>query len=174
MIATIPRRMFNLPRDARGFPIPWFAGPDIGTGRDFVFLDGMKQIKAVERRRCWTCGGPLQRSYTFVLGPVQTITRTVSEPPSHSRCAEYAAKVCPFLSNPAKGRLTVANSHGAPINPGVFALWRTLSFEYGDRRGTLIVGDPVRVAWWTRGRPATKAEVEAALAVARRYCSDEN
>lgn len=165
MIATVPLRMFNLPRDARGAPIPWFAGRDADGHLRVTLLDLAKWRDAVENRRCWMCGAPLGRSYTFVLGPVQAITRTVSEPPSHPGCAEYAVRACPFLSNPARGRNDgVANQSGAPVNPGVFALWRTLSFELGDRRRTLVVGDPLRVAWWTRGRPATEAEVEASQA----------
>jgi hypothetical protein len=179
-VMSIPPRMVNLPRDARGAPIPWFAGRDAQGHLRVTVLDLAKWRDAVKNRRCWMCGAPLGRSYTFVLGPVQAITRTVSEPPSHPGCAEYAVRVCPFLSNPARGRFDgVANQSGAPVNPGVFALWRTLSFELGSPgesrgRGRLIVGDPARVAWWTRGRPATDAEVEASQAVARRYCSDEN
>jgi hypothetical protein len=173
-ITPIPRRMLNLPRDPRGGPIPWFAGRDAEGHLRVTILDLARWCDAVRNRRCWMCGAPLARYYTFVLGPIQAITRTVTEPPSHRGCAEYAVRVCPFLSNPARGRSdSVASPTGAPVNPGVFALWQTLSFELGDRGGTLIVGDPIRVAWRTRGRPATDAEVEAAQAVARTYCPDE-
>ena len=173
-IMPIPLRMLNLPRDPRGAPIPWFAWRDANGQPHVTVLDPAKKRDAVLNRRCSMCGAPLGRYYTFVLGPVQAITRIVTEPPSHRGCAEYAVRVCPFLSNPAGGRFdSVASPTGAPVNPGVFALWQTLSFELGDRRRTLVVGDPFRVAWRTRGRPATDAEVEAELAVARRYCPEE-
>jgi hypothetical protein len=174
LIAPTPRRMRGLPRNERGVPIPWFAGRDAEGHLRVTLLDLAKWDDAVKNRRCWMCGAPLGRYYTFVLGPVQAITRTVTEPPSHRGYAEYAVRVCPFLSNPARGRFdSVASPTGALVNPGVFALWQTLSFELGDRRRTLVVGDPVRVAWRTRGRPATDAEVEASQAVARRYCPEE-
>lgn len=169
--AAIPHRMLNLPRDPRDVPIPWFAGRDADGHLRVTILDGAKWLDAVKNRRCWICGAPLGRYYTFVLGPVQAITRTVTEPPSHRGCAEYAVRVCPFLSNPARGRFDgVASPNGALVNPGVFALWQTLSFELGEPRGKLVVGDPVRVAWRTRGRQATDAEVEASRAVACQYC----
>ena len=161
-VTSIPRRMFNLPRDPRGAPVPWFAGRDAEGHLRVTLLDLAKWRNAVKNRRCWMCGAPLGRYNTFVLGPVQAITRTVTEPPSHRGCAEYAVRVCPFLSNPARGRFDgVANQSGAPVNPGCSLCGN-------------VLGDPIRVAWWTRGRPATKAEVEASQAVARRYCSDEN
>jgi hypothetical protein len=173
-ITPIPPRMLNLPRDPRGAPIPWFAWRDANGQPHVTVLDPAKKRDAVLNRRCSMCGAPLGRYYTFVLGPVQAITRTVTEPPSHPGCAEYAVRVCPFLSNPARGRFAgVANPNGAPVNPGVFALWQTSSFEPDEPKGKLVVGDPVRIAWWTRGRPATDAEVEASQAVARRYCPDE-
>jgi hypothetical protein len=173
-VTPIPRRMRGLPRDPRGVPIPWFARRDAEGHLRVTLLDLAKWDDAFKNRRCWMCGAPLGRYYTFVLGPVQAITRTVTEPPSHRGCAEYAVRVCPFLSNPARGRFDgVANPNGAPVNPGVFALWQTLSFELGDRRHTLVVGDPFRVAWRTRGRRATDAEVEASQAVAHQYCPEE-
>jgi hypothetical protein len=174
-IMPIPLRMLNLPRDPRGVPIPWFAGRDADGHLRVTKLDrAAKWDDAVENRRCWMCGARLGRLYTFVLGPIQTFTYTVTEPPSHADCARYAVRVCPFLSNPARGRFDgVASQSGAPVNPGVFVLWQTLSFDLGDRKYMLVVGEPVRVAWWTWGRPATDAEVEAAKAVARRYCPEE-
>ena len=124
-ITPLPRRMRNLPRDPRGVPIPWFAGRDADGHLRFTILDRARWRDAVENRRCWICGAPLGRYYTFVLGPVQTVTRTVTEPPMHRGCAEYAVRVCPFLSNPARERFDgVASPNGAPVNPGMFALWR--------------------------------------------------
>ena len=162
----VPRRMLDLPRDPRGVPIPWFAGRDADGRLRVTILDRLKWRDAVRERRCWLCGAPLGRCCTFVLGPIQAVTRTVTEPPSHLGCAEYAVRVCPFLANPERGRFDgVANPNGAPANPGMFALWQTLSFELGEPRGKLIVGDPVRVAWRTRGRAATAAEIEASQGV---------
>jgi hypothetical protein len=136
---------------------------------------------------CWLCGQPLGVFKAFVAAPSNVVTRTVFEPPSHLDCAEFAMRVCPYLSNPAMRRMQHAErrvdqdcliGHGgqrpAP-NPGVFALWVTRSYTVGLLRDMLAItiGDPESVRWWTRGRPATDAEVEAALAVARRCCPEE-
>lgn len=110
----------------------------------------------------------------FVLGPIQIITRTVTEAPSHPACVEYALRVS-FLTNPARMRGDISARDGPPANPGVFASWITRSYELAELRGrpALIVGDPLRVGWWTQGRRATRAEVETALSVARRCCAKE-
>lgn len=169
-MSKIPQRMLHLPRE-RSLPLPWFAGRGADGRLSFTILDGAKKIEAVERRLCWMCGKPLERVYAFVLGPIQTITRTVTEPPSHPGCADYASKVCPFLSNPARDRFDGVAASDAPANPGVFALWRTYSFELGDR-GRFIVGEPIGISWRTRGRRATVAEIKAAQAMAAKLYAE--
>jgi hypothetical protein len=74
-VTPIPRRMRGLPRDPRGVPIPWFAGRDADGHLRVTILDLARWRDAVKNRRCWMCGAPLGRSRTFVLGPVQAITR---------------------------------------------------------------------------------------------------
>jgi hypothetical protein len=166
--------MLNLPRDPRGAPIPWFAARDAEGHLRVTLLDRAKKRGAPLNRRCWMCGHPLGRSWVFVLGPLQAITRTVTEPPSHPSCAEYAVRVCPFLSNPARDRYDLAAiPNGPPQNPGVFVLWTTRSFELAEERGKLVVGDPVRITWWTRGRRATDAEIAVAQAVASKFVAKE-
>jgi hypothetical protein len=182
-VTPIPRRMLGLPRDERGFVVPWFAWHD-DTGRPHIsLLDQEKWWEAVRRDRCWVCGQPLGVFKTFVAAPSNVLAWTVFEPPSHLDCAEYAVRVCPFLSNRAMRRMQHAERHveqdclvghagqrPAP-NPGVSALWVTRSYTPGRLRDKLAItmGDPESVTWWTRGRPATDAEVEAGLAVVRRY-----
>jgi hypothetical protein len=125
----------------------------------------------MQRGLCWTCGQPLGRFKAFVLGPAQTITRLTAELPSHVDCNEYALQACPFLSNPRRGRADARDLErrrgysGAPVNPGVFALWVTRSYVI-EGPTVVRVGDPIRVTWWTLGGPAMDAEVEAARAVA--------
>jgi hypothetical protein len=186
-VTPIPRRMLDLPRDERGFVVPWFAWHD-DMGRPHIpILDPRKWWEAVGRNRCWLCGKPLGVFKAFVAAPIEVLMRTVPEPPSHPDCAEYAMQVCPFLSNPAMRRMQHAERHvdqdclvshagqRAAPNPGVFALWMTRSYTGRPRDEKLVItiGDPESVTWWTRGRPATDAEVEAATAVARRYCPEE-
>jgi hypothetical protein len=183
-VTPIPRRMRSLARDERGFVIPWFAWHDDTGGPHISVLDQKKWCEAVDRDRCWLCGQPLGVFKAFVAAPINVLKRIVLEPPSHLDCAEYAMRVCPFLSNPAMRRrqrterqvdqdCLVGHVGQRPTpNPGVFALWVTRSYTLGRLRDhpAITIGDSESVRWWTRGRPATDAEVEAALAVARRYC----
>src|SRR4249920_2430888 len=88
----MPSRIAALPHDDRGFPIPFFVitMPD-GT-RDFRIMDHVRRDKCIRSSLCWICGEKLGTYKAFVIGPMCTITRTSSEPPSHRECAEYSCK----------------------------------------------------------------------------------
>jgi hypothetical protein len=118
---------------------------------------------------------------SFVIGPMCTITRTTSEPPSHRACAEFAVTACPFLTQPKMTRSPRAKPEEAEEpagvhltrNPGVSALWTTRGYKRfrvegdvaGSTGGYLIeMGNPEHVSWWREGRHATRAEVEASIA----------
>jgi hypothetical protein len=160
-----------------GGHIPWFAWRDADGVPHVTILDRDKWFKATQDNLCWICGHPLGPTKVFVLGPLQILTRTSFEPPSHLECAKRAMRVCPFLSNPSRGREPVPRNpdQRGLANPGAFALWATKSYKLSRLRDKLAikVGDPIHVTWWARGRLATEAEVrnaqtEAAVAVAER------
>lgn len=180
----VPDRLNGRPRDSRGFIVPYFvawrdAGGNTrreGEGEpDFRMVDPSRFVRCIKQRVCWLCGQPLGRHLAFVIGPMCAITRTTSEPPSHLACAEYACKVCPFLTRPAMRRLPMDPGEGVPPagfhldrNPGVMALWTTGSYSvfepHGGNAGVLIqISEPSRVEWWREGRAATRAEVQEAL-----------
>jgi hypothetical protein len=173
----MPTRIKGLPRDDRGFPIPYFVItlPD-GT-RDFRIIDRGRLNKCVKRGLCWICGGRIGVYKAFVIGPMCSITRTTSEPPSHRECAEYACRTCPFLTKPRMRR----NDKGFEVlgtvpppgvclerNPGVTCLWLSKDYEV-FKAGTgaddflIKVGDPVEVVWYAQGRAATRAEVQSSI-----------
>lgn len=178
-LTPLPTRMKMLPIDARGYPVPWFVawqpGPDGVLVPEFRAQDGRKFVQAVKGRQCWVCGDILGRWLAFPLGPMCSITRTISEPPSHLECARWSIRNCPFLSNPNMVRRTdnlpddYTEAGGFPIrrNPGVMCLWMTRSYEVfdaGDRKPLITVGEATGVSWWREGRLATRAEVEASIA----------
>lgn len=168
------------PRIARlkvfeGWPVPWFVAWE-GDVPDFRAIDAPKFNQAIRERRCWVCGDVLGAWLAFPLGPMCSITRTISEPPSHRECVEWSVKHCPFLNNPDMIRRTTdlpadaveAPGYALTRNPGVMALWITRSFETfrppAGNPGVLItVGEPATVTWWHLGRPATRDEVKAAV-----------
>jgi hypothetical protein len=169
----IPPRMARRPVNERGFPVPWFVS-HINGKWDFVNLDPRKISEAHRRNICWLCGEPLGKFKAFVIGPMCSINRVSSEPPSHRECAEYAVRACPFLARPNMRRNEKAhlapsmdNVPGIAIehNPGATLIWLTKSYRpINTPKGALFqIGDPVETLWFTEARPATREEILAAI-----------
>jgi hypothetical protein len=177
-----PVRIARLPKDHRGYPVPWFVawfldgrevGPRVaGAKSDFRILGSGKRELAVRKRLCWICGEPLGVHQVFAIGPMCAVNRTTMEPPGHRACMEYSATACPFLTVPARRRdergLDEIEHSVAGVmikrNPGAIALWESAYRPFKVDNGWLIrLSEPQRVDWWTQGRHATRAEIEAAL-----------
>jgi hypothetical protein len=171
----MPSRIRALPRDQLGRPIPWFVADLEDGGRDF--RDADRRIRALRDRLCWVCGQRLPRRFVFVLGPMCALNRITAEPPAHEDCADYSARVCPFMLRPQMVRRTSGIPEGtvAPPgkhldrNPGGMLLWTTNDWTtfrppFGMQTGLLInVGEPMRVSWWREGRAASRVEAEGML-----------
>ena len=173
-----PANIARLPRDHRGYPVPWFV-EWIDGKPDFRIASGRRFRHALRLNLCWVCGTPRSRRATFVVGPMCAINRTSSEPPSHRVCAVYAAQACPFLTDPARrrGGAHLPDDYTGPAgvmierNPGVSLLWTSRDFapynvhaQGPANAGTLIdIGTPTSVEWWAHGRAATRAEVLASI-----------
>jgi len=97
-LPPLPSRMQTLKLDHRGYPVPWFVAWIDGKP-DFRVMDGKKMNQAVRFKKCWVCGSPLGRRFTFCIGPMCAINRTIGEPPSHHECVDFSARACPFLSS---------------------------------------------------------------------------
>lgn len=174
---TIPPRMDRLPRNDQGYVVPWFVGWVDGRP-DFRVIGPDKIVDAIRFQLCWLCGQTTGSRVAFVIGPMCAINRNTAEPPCHVDCAEYAAQVCPFLTNPNRRRREsrmpdgVENPAGDMIrrNPGVSLLWITKATSWrlwrpgrGDDGVLFDIGDPVAVEWWAHGREATRDEVVASI-----------
>lgn len=180
-LGELPMKMRDLPLDDRGYPVPWFV--DWVDGKpEFRAMDPGKWRRAVKDGLCWVCGIPLGRHRVFVIGPMCAVNRTTSEPPCHLECAVWSAINCPFLSRPKMVRredeainnaMHGTSSAGLAItrNPGVALLWVTHRGGYalyrpgvGGGTGYLFeLEAPDRVLWYSEGREATRAEVEASI-----------
>jgi hypothetical protein len=168
----LPERMHGLPISDDGYPVPWFV-PWINGKPEFRGMTSDKMIIAVRHKRCWMCGQPLGKFYTFAIGPMCMVNRNISEPPSHLACIEYAVKACPFLSQPRMRRNEKDMPEGGHIagigimdNPGLTVVWTTLSYKPWKPSGGGIlfeIGDPEHVEYYTEGRKATREEVLAVL-----------
>lgn len=168
-----PPRIAKLPRDARGYHVPWFVTWLNGVP-DFRVIDARKLPRAVFDRLCWVCGEGLGRYLAFTIGPMCAVNRVSAEPPSHRECAEYSAKTCPFLSNPKAVRrdsqlptdVKDLPGHALRRNPGVTLIWVTKGYTVLRQPDGMLfrLDDPVDTVWYCEGRPATRQEVAASLA----------
>lgn len=170
----VPASILRLPVDpVRKIPVPWFVAWIDGKP-EFRAMGPGKRVAAMTERLCWVCGERLDNRATYVIGPMCAINRISAEPPSHPACAEYSARVCPFLSRPHMERrendMPMGGSPGIAIlrNPGVTLLWtgrvpgaRLIS----DGAGSFLyhLNPPIVVSWWAEGRAATRAEVDRSV-----------
>lgn len=168
-LPPLPERFKNLPIDERGYPVPFFV-KWLNGKPEFRIADGYKHKLCMIQRLCWVCGQKLVGLKTFPIGPMCSINRISSEPPSHLECAEWSVKGCPFLSKPNMKRreddLTRNLSASAGImierNPGVTVLWTTLSYRRvsdGSGEKLFSLGDPHSLSFWSEGRTATHKEI---------------
>jgi hypothetical protein len=168
-----PSKIAKLKRDRRGYPVPWFVEWFNGVP-DFRVISADKRGRAYKHGLCWICGEPMGVHRVFAIGPMCLINLTTMEPASHRMCAEYAVQACPFLTQPRRRRndeeALPEGSHvdGDMIerNPGVTALVEcrgTRRFSDGKGGWLIRLIEPTRVDWWTYGRQATRAEIDASM-----------
>lgn len=169
--ADLTQRVMRLPRDKRGYPIPWFVSQGPDGKPDFINVRNGKRDEARRKQVCWVCGDRLGTFRAFVVGPTNTITRVSAEPPGHLECMTAAATICPFLVNP---RMTRVPAHPDAVtpgeqddrNPGVTVVYTTRKVGTKQlKRGFLFtLGPPESVVWWRERRPATLMEVCSSIA----------
>ena len=169
-LPPVPERMRRLPVDERGYPIPEFVS-NVDGKRDFRMVSLEHLARCIERDVCWICGESLDALKVFVVGPIPAIRGITNEPPCHAECAEFAARACPFLLLPKAQHRPVDNPKVRKMpgatkgNPGLCCLYTVRGYAYHEKpRGIVFrTGRAVRVDWYTQGRRAERAEVQAAL-----------
>jgi hypothetical protein len=169
----VPRRMAKLPRNRKGYVVPWFVAWIDGEA-DFRIIRPDGVSTALRQHTCWLCGQPLGRYVAYVIGPMCAVNRTSAEPPSHRECAIYAARACPFLANPRRHRqdakpkpADVLEPPGIMLsrNPGVALVWVTEKVKtFRAPNGMLFdIGEPTETLWFAHSREATRDEVMASI-----------
>ena len=185
-VMSMPDRIRRLPISPTGYPVPWFVewfkdGQPCKTGEgvpDFRVIDARKMSMAVNKHLCWVCGGVMGIHKAFTIGPMCSITRCISEPPSHRDCSIFSARICPFLSRPrmvrnekgltdADGKSRFNEPAGIALkrNPGAVCVWVTKQFRIMREGGGVLfsIGMPHEVLWFAEGRRATRKEVMASI-----------
>ena len=163
----IPSRVRSLPVQ-NGYPVPWFVA-EIDGKYDFRIIGKHKLIDAIKQNKCWICGEKLGAYLAFPIGSMCAINRTISEPPSHTECAEWSIKACPFLAQRQEHRRKtnlpekIKEPGGIAIarQPGVTCLWVTSKYEVFNAMSGLLfkIGEPLQIKWFREGRQATREEV---------------
>lgn len=194
-----PHRMKHLPRDERGFVVPWFvawmdeAGEPCPPGKgtpDFRVIRPGGITMAYAQRLCWLCGQPMLPKIprVFTIGSMCLVNRISAEPPAHWPCANYATKVCPFLTKPRMVRNKKAMPEDASDpggimlerNPGVAVLYSTLAcrrIDDGSGRSLFQLGAPESLEFKCEGRDATLPElaesIRTGLPILRQLAEEE-
>jgi hypothetical protein len=175
--AELPKRVARLPKDPRGFPIPWFVSWRDGQPH-FPAIDAAKLGLAWNEDLCWVCGEKLGANRGWVVGPMSAIEGATPEPSSHYDCALFSVCHCPHLSTSTAS--FTEKYQGAPgyaaqtniskVRTGATAIWVTKgrgATPFRAGQGTLFgLSEPVRLEWYAEGRPAATGEVRHAIAVA--------
>lgn len=160
----VPANMQHLPRDKRGYPIPYIVWIDSDGNPQFTVNGEELRQRVLVEDRCSICGNKLFRGHFLVGGPLSAFSANgrYIDPPMHRDCATYALKVCPYLAAPNygksieaskikqmtakdQGRIFVDNTM-MPGRPALFVLigFPRIKLHKGmlanDKRGQRIVG----------------------------------
>lgn len=173
----MPPRIAALPRNARGYPVPFFVAFVDGVP-EFRLARAEARTEAVRHKLCWVCGQRLGAFESFVVGRMCCVNRNSAEPPLHLDCAEFSVQACPFMLKPGMERREdeLTRTRGVDPggimirrNPGVMAIWTTRT-AFTHHRGTLFnIGEPTSISVWREGRAATRAEVLDSIMSGRPY-----
>jgi hypothetical protein len=99
--------MRMLPRDKRGYPVPYMVLWDNAGRPHFTVNDEEKRRHCLAKDLCAICGSKLFRGRWFVGGPLSAFHEggQYLDPPLHHECMQYAMQVCPFLAAPSFTRM---------------------------------------------------------------------
>lgn len=176
----MPHYFNAIPRDHRGFPVPFSVLESEPGKYDFAVSDPLKWEALLRWRACGICGIVLKEQVWFVGGPTCMKGRFFFDHPMHEECARYALVVCPYIAMPSYSKhqkindglfmgQTVPMRKGFPVQvlstsdntkPDKFGLATTKAY-----RGVIVHGDKLMqaadwiapVQWWKDGAPLQEA-----------------
>lgn len=178
-LPPVPERMAHLPRDERGYPVPFVVYRDKAGTPHFTINDANRTDAVIRADRCPICNQTLFRGRWFVGGPASAFhpDGAYLDPPMHYECAEYALRVCPYLAAPRYAKRidsrTVPQGLGEPVyldptvdptRPGVFVAVMSIGQSFGGYNGPFRYIQPVRpyrrVEFWRHGCRISEAEAK--------------
>jgi hypothetical protein len=175
----LPRRMRTLPRDRRGYPIPFIVLIDRNGEPQFTINDWRRVAECRTKHLCSICGKrfdkhPVSSKYEmWFVGGSRCFLHPRGgflDPPMHLDCATYALRVCPFLAARAysgriddakltpgglpSGTALVREEYMQPALPERFGLGLTFDYRFHQEpnsAGVYTVDDWHYVEWWKAG-----------------------
>lgn len=111
-LPEVPYLMRYLPRDDRGYPIPFIVSRDTTGKAHFTMNDEAKRLLCFKHDLCGICGIKLNAGRWFVGGPLSAFDPHgfYVDPPMHAGCARFALKACPYLASDHWGRSIAGKS----------------------------------------------------------------
>lgn len=151
----MPKRIANLDRDHRGYPIPYVAQrwrgiripppttaqfgmvavPHKPSGKELILgkMDEERQRRCITESKCSVCGTKVPLNDRYLAGGADDPSVLVGtqfafrEPWVHGACMEYAVQVCPGLVvGVHSGRLRIVKPHQWEIVEERFAVSRDI------------------------------------------------
>lgn len=175
--ADMPPRIRALPRDARGYPVPYVVMIDREGTPQFTVNDTGKVAEAAHLYLCGICGQRLGAFKAFVGGP-----RSAFHPqgryfdgPVHWECGAYALRVCPYLARAGRYTRRIGERKaGGKLPPGVVGLSdptvhapQPAAFVLASTRRFHMIGHHyapqrpwAKVSYWRDGAEITQAEAQ--------------
>lgn len=141
----VPERMMHLPRDRRGFPVPFIVMIDPQGVPVFTVNDTRKTHLCLRNTLCGVCGGELEfGDLWWIGGPLSSFhpNGAFVDGPMHEECSTYALQVCPHLGAPkyvsrmnvekeiARAGVNYGFDHTVmPDRPEVFIQGQSISYD---------------------------------------------
>lgn len=169
---AVPDCMSHLPRDARGYPIPFTVAVGSDGKPDFRVIDLVKWGECVVYQKCGITGLPLKQSefIAFVGGPLSITHRAFTDAGMLPEAARYALQVCPFLAAPkfayakavpqVKGSSTRHIEGTSVVRPEIFGMGLAREYTLARNGPEIIIVSGVfdRVEYWKDGAPHNPLE----------------
>jgi hypothetical protein len=99
----MPERIKKFPLNSKGYPVFYPVKIDLDGVPLLAEVDPDKREDCIVNSKCGVCGEPLGNDIVCIGDPTdEKLLRklTFKEAAMHMECAEYASKVCPYLSTP--------------------------------------------------------------------------
>lgn len=170
----IPESLLQLPRDARGYPIPHSAWRNPDTGEyDFRVIDQAVRLADLEQGLCAISGLPMPAGeFWFIGGPSSFQQRLFVDGPMLREVAEFSLRTCPHLA------LAASQYRSAGLDPDkqlqgptrdksdILMLGLSSAYQLQEIDGfNYIYTRPWRaVSWWSNGRRLNRIEAVELLA----------